>query len=269
MPTAPHRLRARIAILITHALAAYAVTVSISLAREVIQLSTTDWPPYTGADLPDGGAASGVVRAAFAKAGYQVAITYDRWPRAIEMARKSIDDVIGYYPGYHCRHREGFSASRPIGRGPLGFAERIDAPLVWTSLDDIGERKLKIGTVAGYANTDEFDSKVGTGWIHAIPSPDDATNLGKLLRKRLDAVVVDQLVFQYLKATEPALRQRAHELRFNERLLEDKTLYLCLRDDASGTRLMQAFNRGLEGVDADRIFQIHMEQIRGQPRRSE
>ncbi len=56
--------------------------------------------------------------------------------------------------------------------------------MTWKDLDDIGEQKLKIGTVLGYANTDEFDAKVGTGWIHAIPSNDNDTNLKKLVRKR-------------------------------------------------------------------------------------
>ncbi len=66
--------------------------------------------------------------------------------------------------------------------------------MTWKDLADIGDQKLKIGTVLGYANTDEFDAKVGTGWIHAIPSNDDVTNLKKLVRKRIDAVVIDKLV---------------------------------------------------------------------------
>ena len=227
---------------------------SLAIAQDrVVHLSATDWPPYTGSDLIGGGASTTVVRRAFEKAGYQVKVFYDLWPKAIEMARKGSDDVVAYYPGYHCRHRAGFVASEPIGNGPLGFAEHVDAPLVWVSLDDIGERKLKIGTVAGYANTDEFDTKVGMGWIRAIPSQDDAESLRKLLRKRVDAAVIDKFVLEYLKATDDTIKSDAAKLRFNERLLEDKTLYLCFRDDEDGNRLRQAFDGGLEGIEADRI----------------
>ncbi len=225
-----------------------------SLAQDqVVHVSATDWPPYTTEKLPRGGAMSVVVRAAFGRTGRRIEVFYDTWPKAIELARKGTHDVAAYYPGYHCRHRSGFTASNPIGHGPLGFAEHIDAPLVWESLDDIGEKKLKIGTVNGYANTDEFDNKVGTGWIHAIPSRDDTTSLQKLLRKRLDAAVIDRFVLDYLKATDQSLRDGGDKLRFNSKMLENKTFYLCFRNTDDGNRLKEEFNRGLQEIDVKRI----------------
>lgn len=221
--------------------------------HKIVHVSTLNWPPYTGDDLPLGGATTEVVRAAFEQAGYEIDVTYRPWKRAIDMAKDGKDDVIAYFPGYHCHHQEGFVASEPIGNGPLGFAEHVDAPITWDSLDSIGEQQLKIGTVLGYANTDEFDAKVGTGWIIAIPSRDDVTNLKKLLRKRIDAVVIDKFVLEYLKATEPSLEDGREKLRFDERPLEDKTLYLCFRDDEAGNAMLQEFNAGLEKVNPDEI----------------
>ena len=229
-------------------------TVQLFAQGNAVHVSATDWPPYTKQDLIAGGATTEVVRTAFEKAGLETKVIYDAWPRAIELARKATGDVVAYFPGYHCRHRAGFVASGPIGHGPLGFAEHVDAPLEWETLDDIGERKLKIGTVRGYANTDEFDTKAGMGWIHAIPSKDDVTGLQKLLRKRLDAVVIDKLVLEYLKATDASLKSGADKLRFNKKLLENKTLYLCFRGDDEGHRLRDIFNRGLSQIDAQRII---------------
>jgi len=220
---------------------------------ETVYVSATDWPPYTKHDMANGGAMTEVVQRAFEKAGLQTKVFYDTWPKALEMARKGTNGVVAYYPGYHCRHRAGFLASDPLGQGPLGFAEHVDKPLVWESLDDIGERKLKIGTVSGYANTDEFDTKAGMGWIHAIPSKDDRSSLLKLLRKRLDAVVIDKFVLQYFKATDESLEGAAESLRFNKRLLENKTLFLCFRDDDEGNRLRGIFNLGLSDLDTKRI----------------
>ncbi len=125
--------------------------------------------------------------------------------------------------------------------------------MTWESLDDIGDQQLKIGTVLGYANTDEFDAKVGTGYILAIPTNDDTSNLKKLLRKRIDAVVIDKLVLEYLKATEANLKRGKDKLRFNAKPLEDKTLYLCFRDDKEGRTLKHIFNAGLEQIDAETI----------------
>ncbi len=224
-----------------------------SVAGEVVRVSTLDWPPYTGKDLPLGGATTDVVRAAFEKMGHEIEIEYRPWKRAIDMAAKGTDNVVAYFPGYHCHHRDGFVASEPIGNGPLGFAEHMEAPMTWESLDDIGGQQLKIGTVLGYANTDEFDAKVGTGYILAIPSNDDLTNLKKLLRKWIDAVVIDKLVLEYMKATEASLKGNADKLQFNAKPLEDKTLFLCFRGDEKGRTLKHIFNAGLEQIDAEKI----------------
>ena len=45
----------------------------------------------------------------------------------------------------------------------------------------------------------------------------------------------------------------ADKLRFDEKPLEEKTLYLCFRDDEQGRKLKYIFNAGLEGVDAEAI----------------
>ena len=220
---------------------------------KTVHLATLDWPPYTGKDLPLGGATTEVIRAAFKKVGYEIEVEYRPWKRAIDMASKGTDGVVAYFPGYHCGHRSGFEGSEPLGKGPLGFAEHIDAPITWTSLDDIGDQQLKIGTVLGYANTDDFDAKAGTGYILAVPSNDDLTNLKKLVRRRIDAVVIDKLVLEYLKATDSSLKDGADKLQFDERPLEDKTLFLCFRDDEIGTPLRHIFNAGMAQIDSEKI----------------
>lgn len=219
-----------------------------------VVVSTLEWPPYTSAELPRGGATTEVVRQAFAAADIDMNIEILPWKRAISQARDD-EKVVAYYPGYHCRHVEGFVASDPIGNGPLGFAENVEAPVTWASIDDIGEQRLKVGTVLGYANTDEFDEKAGTGWISAVPARDDITNLRKLLLQRIDIAVIDKLVLSYLLATEPSLSGKAEQLRFNATPLEEKTLYLCFTDDPGGHKVRDRFNDGLKTLDVEQIVE--------------
>jgi polar amino acid transport system substrate-binding protein len=110
--------------------------------------TTLEWPPYTSPSLPEGGATTSIVRQAFENIGIEADVVFLPWKRAITMA-KDDSAAVAYYPGYHCRHVEGFIASEPIGFGPLGLGENTAAPITWTSLDDLGEQKLKIGTVLG------------------------------------------------------------------------------------------------------------------------
>jgi polar amino acid transport system substrate-binding protein len=205
---------------------------------EIVRLSTLEWPPYVGQDLPGGGATTEVVRAAFGKAGYQIEVEFRPWKRAVDMVDKGTDQVIACFPAYHCTHLGGFLASDPIGAGPLGFA---------------------LHTVLGYANTEASDAKVRSGDIVAIQSVDDLTNLRKLQRKRIDAVVVDKFVLEYMKITEPSLKAGGDLLHFNAKPLADKALYVGFRPDADGQETAAAFNAGLEQVEIDSIVEPYFE----------
>ena len=228
--------------------AALFIALSRLAAADSVTVTTLDWPPYTSPSLPEGGATASVVQQAFENAGLVSSIRTLPWKRAISAA-KNDDGAVAYFPGYHCRHVDGFVASDPIGYGPLGFVEHVEQPISWSSLDDIGEQKISIGTVLGYANTDEFDEKAGTGWIKVVPAKDDTTNLRKLLRQRIDAAVIDKLVLSYLLATEPTLDGAAGSLQFDEKPLEEKTLYLCFLDNDAGRKMRDRFNEGLADID--------------------
>jgi polar amino acid transport system substrate-binding protein len=224
---------------------------TITAAQE-LSIITLEWPPYTASEMPKGGATSSVATAIFKAAGLDVGLKFAPWKRAISVA-KNDPSVIAYFPGYHCRHSDGFIASDPIGNGPIGFAENINSPIVWENLDDVGEQKLKIGTVLGYANSDEFDRKAGTGWIRAIPANDDITNLRKLMRQRIDAAVIDKLVMSYLLATKPTLKGGETEIQFNAKPLEDKILHMCFSDDPKGQALRDRFNAAISSVDIEKM----------------
>ncbi len=55
---------------------------------KIVSVSTLDWPPYTGSELPRGGATTEAVRAAFAKVGYEINVAYRPWKRASTWPRR-------------------------------------------------------------------------------------------------------------------------------------------------------------------------------------
>lgn len=226
---------------------AFSLTGPVS-AEQSVTVATLEWPPYTSPDLPLGGAVTDIVIRAFENIETETEILTLPWQRAITTANTS-SDVVAYFPGYHCRHQEGFVASEPIGFGPLGLVENAEAPISWETIDDLGEQKLLIGTVLGYANTDEFDQKAGTGWLNIVPAADDLTNLRKLVRKRIDAAVIDRLVLAYLLATEDSLNEGKELLVFDERPLAENTLFLCFDDTPEGRAMRDTFNEGLASID--------------------
>lgn len=228
---------------------------------KTVQVATLHWPPYTGHDLPDGGAVTAVVRAAFAEVGRQVEVHYWPWKRAIAKAKSGSDGVIAYFPGYHCHHdpASDFVASRSMGTAPLGFAEHRDAEYSWSTLKSL--EQFRIGTVVGYANTERFDERAAAGELRVISSDNDASNLRRLLNKRVDYAVVDKYVMAYLLRTKTDLRQHSEKVRFDEKELEVKNLYMCFRDDARGRALRKLFDQGLERIAADEILHRRIEEL--------
>lgn len=249
--------RSALGYLLTVLAAGLSLSLTPVQAQQTVVVTTLEWPPYTSPDLPLGGAVTDILTRAFADRGIDVEVLTLPWQRAITTANED-ESVVAYFPGYHCRHMEGFVASEPIGFGPLGLVENTDVPITWDSIDDLGEQQLLIGTVLGYANTDEFDQRAGTGWINVATAADDLTNLRRLLRQRIDAAVIDRLVLAYLLATELASEEGVEKLAFDERALAENTLYLCFNDTEDGRALRDVFNEGLATIDVnesiDRYF---------------
>lgn len=218
---------------------ALGLSLSASAYADTFQLNSLDWPPYTGAKLPDQGTSAKAVKEAFGKGGHTVNVKILPWQRAVDTA-KSDPNIVGYFPEYYDASLDCVF-SDPIGTGPLGFAQNSSKPITWQNLDDL--KGLRIGVVAGYVNTAEFDQRVSKGQLNADATQSDEQNLIKLANGRLDLAVIDRNVMDYLLTNSPKLAALKDQLQFNATLLEDKTLHICFTNDASGKAAADAFKQ--------------------------
>ncbi len=249
--------RRRFLTIATAALALLTVALPVSITPaaaqdKIVRLTSLDWPPFSGDALKDKGAAVAVVRAAFAAVGYSVEVLFYPWNRAVAQVKDG-GEFQGYFPEYAGAEVErDFTLSVPLGSSPLGFAERTAAPVSWSSLSDLAGKR--IGVVDGYVNTEEFDSRIAKGELHADKANTDLTNLKKLLAERIDLAVIDRAVMNDLIRSTPDLKASADKLRFNSKILENKTLHIAFRKDAKGQELAKAFAEGLAKIDAAAIL---------------
>jgi polar amino acid transport system substrate-binding protein len=221
-----------------------------------LTLATLDWPPYTGASLKDSGASSAIATAAFKAMGYNLKLEFLPWERAVTLA-KNDSRYAGYFPEYYAEdNAKDFRYSEPMGIGPLGFVERRDAPVKWTSLDDLKGRS--IGVVSGYINTTEFDAMAESGKLKTDVAPDDATNLKKVAGRRVSLAVIDPNVMDYLLANDPKLAGLKDLLQFNAKTLELKKLYICFKKGPEGEKLAQVFAEGLKKIDVEKVMRDYL-----------
>lgn len=219
---------------------------------ETIYMTSLEWPPYTGAELPNLGASIQIARQAFDAVGYNLSIKFYPWKRTVRTARND-HNFIGFLPEYYSLEKEkDFICSKPIGTSPLGFISIAEDKFVWEDLKDL--KGKVIGVVLGYVNTAEFDQMVADGVLSVDYSRDDVTNIRKLLRGRIDLAVIDKNVFEYLMNVYPEFSRDDDRVVFNKKLLEVKELYACFRRGAEGKALCSKFNEGLKKIDIN-IFQ--------------
>ncbi|XLZ71402.1 transporter substrate-binding domain-containing protein [Massilia sp. SR12] len=228
-----------------------------------VQFTSLEWPPYTAPQLARQGATSAVVSAAMASMGYRVEVTFYPWNRAVALVRGR-SSYIGYFPEYRSEEaNSNFLLSDPIGSGPLGLAEHVDAPVHWDGLDDLAY--FQVGVVTGYINTDGFDDRVRRGRQRVDYASSDKQNLLKLAAKRVSLAVIDRRVFDYLTRHDPQVAAVARKLRFNARLLESKHLYICFRRTPEGEHMRKIFNEGLKKIDVDATMGLALKEILDTP----
>jgi len=233
------------------------MSLSATAADKVVELTSLDWPPYSGKALSEQGASVAVAKAAFKAMGYELKVSFYPWNRAVALAKDKGSSYAGYFPEYYSDDiAKEFTFSEPMGTGPLGFAELKTKPVSWSVLDDL--KAHRIGVVQGYVNTTDFDAMVANKSIKASSTISDVNNLKKLAAGRIDLAVVDKNVMNYLLKTDAQLKKSAGNLQFNGTLLEDKKLYICFKNTAKGKELADIYNQGLKKIDIAAIMAAHL-----------
>jgi polar amino acid transport system substrate-binding protein len=239
----------------------FSILPAAAQAGQTLTLTSLEWPPYTGGSLKNMGASAAVVTEAFKSMGYELKIEFFPWDRAVALAN-SDQRVMGYFPEYYSAlNSKAFIYSDPIGSGPLGFVERRDAPIKWSTLDDL--KGLTIGVVDGYLNTEQFDSMVAAKQLKVDAAQNDATNLVKVANRRFPAAVIDQNVLRYLLNIDKDSQPYSSVLGFNARPLEVKKLYVCFKANAEGEKYAKILAEGLKKINAEKIMQDYFAALMG------
>ena len=208
-----------------------------------VRLATLDWPPYIAPDLPQQGYVAEVAREAFAHVGMEVELEFLPWKRTLEETRTGT--FHAYLPEYFdYRRMRDFVFSAPFPGGPLALMVRADSRLEYKTLHDLAG--VRIGVVRGYVNTKAFDA---ADFLTKEEFVDDETCLRMLLSGRVDAVVADVNVANYIV---PQRLGRVGAVRALSPALGDRLLYVCFpKSRPDHMELLTQFNTGLSAMRCD------------------
>lgn len=222
---------------------------SLGLA-DPITLTSCDWEPYTGANMPNYGFTAEIINSAMKSVGHEVSFVFYPWKRAMHETKKG--RAHGLFSAYYSKDRAAaFALSEPYAYSELMLCAKKGRNIIFRSIEDL--RPYRIGVVAGYANTPEFDD---AQYLLKDEAPSDLLNVKKLLENRVDLIVVDRYVAVYHVKNSPAIQYTVNDLSFISPPLKKQPIYIMFSKAVPEyQRYVAEFNKGLENIRADGTYE--------------
>jgi len=206
---------------------------------ESIVLSSMNYPPFYGEEMPNKGPLIEIITQAFKLVGYDTHVVFSPWKRAILSAKKgrTVDGMVGVW---HNEDRaKDFLYSKPIYPNRVGFYKHKDREIEYQSYADLANNGYTLGSVRGYI----LPEGLKESGIKIENVTDDIQNLKKLSLKRVDLVVIDKDFAHYALKSLP---NTAQAIEWLEPTLSKLQQYLIVsRKTRNSHKKMQDFNRGL------------------------
>lgn len=163
-----------------------------------VKLASTEWPPFTGHDLPGHGESTQKVVEVLCSIGFNTVIDFFSWQELLREVRKQESPYIGYFPEYQLAD-DRVVLSAPIERSEVGLAV-LDPTLHNLTFNSLAQKK--IGVVRGYINTQYIDQAIQQRQLNPIYADSDQVNIQHAVNGMVDAIVIDKKVLKYLLQTQ-------------------------------------------------------------------
>lgn len=228
-----------------------ALQAQVAPTTGIVRFAADDWPPFVSPRLPADGMSAAMVSAVFERMGYLVKYDYFPWKRAMQFGLGN-PRYAGFMAVWRTPEREKLCHfSVPVGNtlGVLAYLKEDGPP--GASLQELG--KLRIGTVAGYANGEQFDAMVARGELSTEEGLNDATNLKKLLIKRYRVIVIERHVLQHLLMGPEFSKAERERIALVDTVFKERPVHVCFKRDAGGALQQKRFNEAAREVDLARL----------------
>ena len=228
---------------------------SASLQAERIVLASSNYHPHYGADLPQQGVVTEIIRQAFALQGIQIEVEFMPFGRALHEAK--VANYVGLIAAWYSEDRvENFLYSQPMYANQIVLFKRRSMPLEFRNFQQLADARYRLGVVQGYAQP--------AGLVHArlntVAVASDEQAFRMLALERVDLVPADKLNGLYLLQT--LLPEHAANIEYIEPVLDQRPMYLILsKQDPRSEELMERFNRGLQQLQASNQYRTILQSL--------
>ncbi len=213
---------------------------SFSLVAEPLRIVSSEFVPHNGEQLPNQGYAIQLIREIFATQQQEIQIEFLPWPRALLQARQGEAAAI-VSVWFDSERTDYLHYPTPLYTNYMKFYHSTTKPITFTELDQLAKTPLRLGVVRGYSYPQAIKS-LPFEWIEVST---DLESLKMLALGRVDLVICEQMVAEYLLATE--LADYSTQLSSTGPIVEARPMYLAFAKAHPDSEVMQRkFEQGLQ-----------------------
>jgi len=222
---------------------------SFVINAEQLRIVSSEFVPHNGEHLPQQGYAIELVRRIFALEQQEVRFEFLPWPRALKQAKDG-EAVAIVSLWYDKARAEYLHYPTPLYQNIVRFYHHTRQPIHFQQLSELNKTKLRLGIVRGYSYHPSLKSAPFTFFeVHS-----DLESLKMLALGRVDLVVMEQKVAEYLLATELASFQ--NQISSTGPIFEEKPMYLAFsKAHPAAAALQQKFEQGMQRLKQQQRFE--------------
>lgn len=224
-----------------------------SVARaEMWTIMSDEWPPYSCAKCPDGGAGIKALKEALKSVNVDVEVTYLSW---VHVMRESKSQKYTGYLAWQNSLRKGYVLpSRYIFLNHLVLVEQKSHPLQWNQLSDLKGKRIGLHEGSGYY--EEFMGLVRKKVIIGEIYPSDTARVLLVSQGKLDGALMDRDNARfYLSQMQAKDREK---VQINEKVLKSQGTFVAIQEKQKDK--LSILDEALRKVDTQKIVDDYLKE---------
>lgn len=217
-------------------------------AQKKIVIAATDWAPYSGSSLLNGGFLSEITITAFRKAGYDATLIILPWKRALEMTKEGkYDALLG--ASYTKERTLFFAYPKHSWNNHVFFFVKKETNRTYVTLKDFCP--ARIGVFLGSFYAERF-RKIGCLTVEEVPTIQQ--NIKKLLSDRIDLFIDSKdAVVYYINKEFPGHK---NDIKTVLPCYENDKIYLVIsKKIPKSAQMIRDYDLGIKAIKADGSYQ--------------
>lgn len=235
------------------------VTPEVKAEEKIVRFTTGEWPPYISKTIDGYGIIPHIISEAFKLEGYRVEYDFFPWTRSYQLAQTGIwHGSVTWQPTPE-RTRD-FLFSDPVIQDSNVFYHLNDLLFEGNRLEEL--RYFRIGTTRSYSYAPGLRENLAEIGATVIDSDDDLTNFKLLLDRRIDLVLMDINVGNYLLHKYFQDEQSFFATSSFLQLQQAPQCIIFPKNSPSSRHLQTAFNKGLKKLKENGRYDQILSQLK-------